>query len=80
MSKTVTLRLKDHIYDIFKKLADGENRTISNFIETSVLRNVENSSVIDEFEMAEIQQNESLKTSIEQGLKDANMKKGHLVK
>ncbi|TGL46715.1 CopG family transcriptional regulator, partial [Leptospira wolffii] len=28
MSKTITLRIEDPIYDIFKKAAEGERRTI----------------------------------------------------
>ncbi|MCR1795822.1 CopG family transcriptional regulator, partial [Leptospira sp. id769339] len=32
MSKTITLRIEDPIYDIFKKAAEGERRTISNFV------------------------------------------------
>ena len=57
MSKTVTLRLNDKIYNLFRNLAEGENRALSNFIETSVLRFIENSQFVDEFEMTEIQNN-----------------------
>ncbi len=41
MSKTVTLRLNEKVYNMFRNLAGRENRTLSNFIETSVLRFVE---------------------------------------
>lgn len=80
MSRTVTLRLKDDMYEKFRKLAEDDNRSISNFIETSVLRSIENNSSIDEFEMAEIQANKTLLESIEQGLHDAKRKKGRFVK
>ena len=42
MPKTVTLRLKDDIYDLFTRLAGQENRPLSNFIihERSGLRKV----------------------------------------
>lgn len=79
MSKTVTLRLKDEIYEKFRKFADADNRPISNFIETSVLRYIERITLIDEFEMAEIQANDQLKQSINQGLLDAKEKKGRFV-
>ncbi|HFE64198.1 CopG family transcriptional regulator [candidate division KSB1 bacterium 4484_188] len=79
MSKTVTLRLKDEIYEKFRKFADADNRPISNFIETSVLRYIERITLIDEFEMAEIQANDQLKRSINQGLLDAKEKKGRFV-
>ena len=80
MSKTVTIRLKDNIYEMFRNLAEGDNRTLSNFIETSVLRFIENSGNIDEYEMAEIYTNKSLNQSIKRGLKDAKLKKGRFVK
>ena len=80
MSKTVTLRLNDNIYEMFKKLAEGDNRTLSNFIETSVLRFIENNGYIDEYEMAEIHTNKYLNQSIKRGLQDAKLKKGRFVK
>lgn len=80
MSRTVTLRLKDDIYEKFRNLAEDDNRTISNFIETSVLRSIENNSYIDEFEMADILADKSLQQSIEQGLHDVKHKKGRFVK
>ncbi len=79
MPKTVTLRLNDKIYTMFKKIAEDDNRKLSNFIETSVLRYIENIQYIDEYEMAEIKNNESLKQSIERGFKDAKKKKGRFV-
>ena len=48
ISKTVTLRLNDKIYNLFRNLAESENRPLSNFIETSVLRFIENSQFIYE--------------------------------
>ena len=54
MSKVVTLRLDEPVYKMFRSLAKGENRPVSNFIETAVLRFVEEHQVVDEFEMAEI--------------------------
>ena len=80
MSKTVTIRLKDNIYEMFRNLAEGDNRTLSNFIETSVLRFIENSGYIGEYEMAEIYNNKSLNQSIKRGLQDAKLKKGRFVK
>ena len=80
MSRTITLRLKDEIYEKFRKLAEDDNRSISNFIETSVLRSIENNSNIDEFEMADIRADKSLQQSIEKGLHDVKHKKGRFVK
>lgn len=79
MSKTVTLRLDDKIYNKFRDLAESDNRPISNFIETSVLRFIESNEYVDEFEMAEIRNNTSLNNSIKRGLKDVKAKRGNLV-
>ena len=37
MSKTVTLRLKNEIYNIFLEMAKAENRSLFNLIETAAL-------------------------------------------
>ena len=79
MSKTVTLRLNDKIYTLFRNLAESENRPLSNFIETSVLRFIENSQFVDEFEMAEIQRNQDLNRSLKLALKDVKAKRGRFV-
>ena len=79
MSKTVTLRLKDKIYDMFRSLAESENRPLSNFIETSVLRFIEHNQFVDEYEMAEIRSNQELNRSLRNAFKDVEAKKGHFV-
>jgi predicted transcriptional regulator len=76
MSKTVTLRLDDKVYKRFRGLAEHDNRPLSNFIETAVLRFIEEHEYIDEFEMAEIRNNSSLNRSIKSGLRDAKAKRG----
>lgn len=76
MAKTVTLRLNDSIYGIFKKLAEEENRTLSNFIETAAIRYIEEIELVDEYEMEEIRNNRSLNQSLKQGIKDAGQKQG----
>ena len=54
MSKTVTLRLNDKNYNLFKLYAERDHRTLSNFIETSALRFIENELYCDDIEMEEI--------------------------
>jgi predicted transcriptional regulator len=76
MSKTVTLRLDDKVYKRFRGLAEHDNRPLSNFIETAVLRYIEEHEYVDEFEMAEIRNNSSLNRSIKSGLRDAKAKRG----
>jgi len=67
MAKTVTVRVDDDIYNIFKKAADGQRRTISNYIEYATLNYTINESVVDDEEMNEIL---AYSTDIEKGIKD----------
>jgi len=79
MSKTVTLRLKEDTYDLFRKLAKQDNRPLSNFIETAALRFIDDSEYVDTFEMSEIEQNEDLNESIRRGLEDVKSARGQFV-
>ena len=79
MAKTVTLRLKDSVYLRLRTLAERDNRSLSNFIETATLRYLEQEEYADEFEVLEIRQNAALQESIERGLADAAEKRGRFV-
>lgn len=79
MSKTVTLRLKDEIYELFNKLAGQENRPLSNFIETAVLRFIQETEFVDEFEMNEIKDNKPLNQSLKRAHANAKSQKGRFV-
>jgi len=79
MSKTITLRLNDEIYNLFRNLAENENRSLSNFVETSVLRFIEDNQFVDEYEMAEIRSNEDLNKSLKRALKDIKEQRGRFV-
>ncbi len=70
MSKTITIRLDDSVYDIFKKAADGERRTISNFLEVAALAYVTNEINITDDEMNEILSDTALVSNLKKGLKD----------
>ncbi len=76
MSRAVTLRLPDETYQQFRTLAERENRSLSNFIETAVLRYVESEQFVDEFEMEEIRGNAALNRSLTQGIEDAKAGRG----
>jgi hypothetical protein len=54
MAKTITLRLDDNVYEMFKKAAEGQKRTISNYLEYATLNFTVNETVVDDIEMAEI--------------------------
>ena len=70
MSKTITIRLADEKYELFKKFAAMDNRAISNFIETATLRYIEELKYADEWEMAEINSDEDLQKSLKRGRTD----------
>lgn len=79
MSKTVTLRLPEETYERFRTLAERENRSLSNFIETAASRYAEAEQFADEFEMAEIEGNADLNRSLKRGVKDAKAGRGRFV-
>ena len=54
MAKTITLRLDDNVYNTLKRAADGDRRTISNFIEYATINYVFNNNFVDDEEMNEI--------------------------
>ena len=79
MSKTVTLRIEDGKYKLFKLLALQDNRTLSNFLETAIIRHIEEQQLIDDFEMDEINNNSKLQASMKRGLKDLKKDRGSFV-
>ena len=79
MPKTVTLRIDDKLLDRFKHHAEMENRSISNFIETATLRYIEETELVDEFEMSEILHNDKLLRRLKKGREDARKKRGRFV-
>ncbi|OIN97505.1 CopG family transcriptional regulator [Candidatus Desantisbacteria bacterium CG1_02_38_46] len=79
MPKTITLRLREEVYEEFAIGAKLDNRPISNFIETMALRQIEESTFIDPAEMAEIKANKSLMRKLERGHRQAKVLKGKFV-
>ena len=79
MSKTVTLRLKDDVYNTLREAALAENRPLSNLIETAAINKVREQQFVDDTEMAEILSNEDLVKRIKQGSREARLRKGRFV-
>ncbi len=79
MSKTVTLRLEEEIYEEFREAARAQHRPLSNLIETAALLKIRESQFVDDAEMAEILANERLVESLRAGSRDAHRRKGRLV-
>lgn len=76
MAKTITLRIDEAEYEIFKKAASGQKRSISNFIEFAALKYLLYSSTVSDSEMDEILLSED---SIKQGLKDIDEGRIHYI-
>ena len=54
MAKTITLRIDDNVYNTLKRAADGDRRTISNYIEYATINYIFNNNFVDDNEMKEI--------------------------
>ena len=67
MARTITVRIDDSTYDIFKLAADGQKRTISNYLEYATLNYTMNEMIVDDIEMNEILKYEE---DIKKGLSD----------
>lgn len=67
MPKTITVRLDDATYNIFKQAAEGQKRTISNYLEYATLNYTVNETFVGDSEMEEIL---TFKKNIEKGLSD----------
>jgi uncharacterized protein (DUF1778 family) len=79
MAKTVTLRLDDEVYELFREAAKTEKRPLSNLIETAALSRIREQQFIDEDEMSEILANESLLKRMKKGIREAKLAKGRFV-
>ncbi|MGB5815503.1 MAG: ribbon-helix-helix protein, CopG family [Thermoanaerobaculia bacterium] len=79
MSKTVTLRLDEEVYDEFREAADAERRPLSNLIENAALKGLREQQFVDDAEMAEIRSNEGLLKRLKAGSKDAAKRRGRFV-
>ena len=79
MYKTVTLRLKKDVYDVFLEMSQAQNRSLANLIETAALRNIIEQQFVDDVEMAEIRSNKELMQRINKGSMDARQRKGAFV-
>ena len=79
MPKTVTLRLNDDVYEIFREVSVAENRTLSNLIETAALAKIREQQFADDVEMAEILANRRLLQRMKAGSREAEARKGQFV-
>jgi len=71
MPKTITLRIDDNVYNTLKRAADGDRRTISNYIEYATINYIFNNNIVEDNEMTEVM---FFEKDINKGLED--IKKG----
>jgi uncharacterized protein (DUF1778 family) len=70
MSKTITLRVNDDVYQMIKTAADGQRRNLSNFIEFATLQYLTSATYVDDAEMELILNDAELAANLRQGLED----------
>ena len=70
MSKVITLRVDDSIYDLFKKAANGYRRPISNYVEFAALSYLTEDIFVSDEEMSGIENDAQLAKTLKKGLKD----------
>ena len=79
MTKTVTLRLNEDVYEELREAATAERRPLSNLIETAALARVREDQFVDDAEMAEIVDNDDLIRRLRAGSREARKRKGTVV-
>jgi len=79
MSKVVTLRLDDAVYEELRQAAIAERRSLPNLIETAALAKIREDRFVDDAEMAEILENERLLRRLKAGSRDARKRQGRFV-
>ena len=70
MPKTITIRIDDDTYEMIKTAAEGERRSISNFIEYATVNYLAEESFVPDHEMEEILNDKKLLEKLEKGKKD----------
>jgi uncharacterized protein (DUF1778 family) len=68
--KTVTMRVDDSTWRMISAAADGQKRTISNFLEFAVLQYLSSAQYVDNVEMRAILKDKELVRSLKEGLNE----------
>ena len=79
MTKTITLRLDEDVYEELREAATAERRPLSNLIETAALARVREDQFVDDAEMAEILESDDLIRRLRAGSRQARKRKGTFV-
>lgn len=79
MAKTVTLRIDDDTYNLIKKAAKGQRRSISNFIEYATMAFLTEESFVTDSEMDKILADKELLKNFETAEKEIHSGKYRIV-
>ncbi len=79
MTRTVTLRLGEEVYEEFREAAAAERRTLSKLFETAALARIRETQFLDDVEMTEILSNDALVGRLRTGSQQARRHKGDFV-
>ena len=79
MSKTITIRLDDETYKLFKTAANGERRALSNYIEKAALSHLIHEEYVSDEEMRDIYTDKKLLAGIKKGLDDIKKKRYRVI-
>ena len=70
MSKTVTIRLDEDTYQMIRQAAEGQLRSISNFIEYATISYLAEEAFVSDEEMSEILSDGSLVTTLKKARRE----------
>ncbi len=75
----ITINLDDENYQELVFVAEAQNRSLANLIETLTVKALREEVFVDDFEMNEILSNKSLLAKLKQGSKSAKARRGRFV-
>jgi len=79
MHKTITLRINEDVYQMFKKAAQGSRRTISNFLEYATISYLSQDSFVSDDEMNELLKDNDLIENLKHGEKEIKSRRYKIV-
>ena len=79
MAKTVTIRIDDDTYNLIKSAAEGERRSISNFIEYATIAFLTEKSFVTDNEMEDILKDDNLLRNLKKSKKEISAGKYKIV-
>ncbi len=79
MSKTITLRVAEDTYDMFKNAARGEKRSISNYIEYAAISYLSSQVYVSDEENESILSDKQLISSLKKAEKEIKVGKYKIV-